>query len=202
MDSGPRAGVLDGESAAPVNVPNVISLGRLLAVPVTVWLVLSGQLLAAFWLFVAAGISDAVDGFIAKRFDAETEFGQYLDPIADKVLLVSVYLALGNEGYLETWLVIMVVFRDALIVGGALLFQTLTQSLTMQPLKVSKVNTVAQIVLAAVVLGVHGYAIAGDGVVEGVVEVLVYTVTVTTLLSGGAYVVTWSRRAAAMEKRD
>ncbi len=185
-----------------MNLPNVISLGRLLAVPVAVWLVLSDQLLVAFWVFVAAGISDAVDGFIAKRFDAETEFGRYLDPIADKVLLVSVYLALGNEGYLETWLVIMVVFRDALIVGGALLFQTLTQSLTMQPLMVSKVNTVTQIVLAAAVLGVNGYAIAGDGVVEGVVEVLVYAVTVTTLLSGGAYVVTWSRRAAAMEERD
>ena len=170
--------------------------------PVAVWLVLSDQLLVAFWVFVAAGISDAVDGFIAKRFDAETEFGRYLDPIADKVLLVSVYLALGNEGYLETWLVIMVVFRDALIVGGALLFQTLTQSLTMQPLMVSKVNTVTQIVLAAAVLGVNGYAIAGDGVAEGVVEVLVYAVTVTTLLSGGAYVVTWSRRAAAMEERD
>jgi len=82
------------------------------------------------------------------------------------------------------------------------LFQTLTQSLTMQPLMVSKVNTVTQIVLAAAVLGVNGYVIAGDGVVEGVVEVLVYAVTVTTLLSGGAYVVTWSRRAAAMEERD
>ena len=185
-----------------MNLPNVISLGRLLAVPVAVWLILSDQLLVAFWVFVAAGVSDAVDGFIAKRFDAETEFGRYLDPIADKVLLVSVYLALGNEGYLETWLVIMVVFRDALIVGGALLFQTLTQSLTMQPLMISKVNTVTQIVLAAAVLGVHGYAIAGDGVAEDVVEVLVYAVTVTTLLSGGAYVVTWSRRAAAMEKRD
>ena len=185
-----------------MNLPNVISLGRLLAVPVAVWLILGDQLFIAFWVFVAAGVSDAVDGFIAKRFDAETEFGRYLDPIADKVLLVSVYVALGNEGYLETWLVIMVVFRDALIVGGALLFQTLTQSLTMQPLKVSKVNTVTQIVLAAAVLGVNGYAIAGDGAVEGVVEVLVYAVTVTTLLSGGAYVVTWSRRAAAMEKRD
>ena len=185
-----------------MNLPNVISLGRLLAVPVAVWLVLSEQLLVAFWVFVAAGVSDAVDGFIAKHFDAETEFGRYLDPIADKVLLVSVYLALGNEGYLETWLVIMVVFRDALIVGGALLFQTLTQSLSMQPLMISKVNTVAQIVLAAAVLGVHGYAITGDGMAEGVVEVLVYAVTVTTLISGGAYVVTWSRRAAAMEKRD
>ena len=81
-----------------MNLPNVISLGRLLAVPVAVWLILSDQLLVAFWVFVAAGVSDAVDGFIAKRFDAETEFGRYLDPIADKVLLVSVYLALGNEG--------------------------------------------------------------------------------------------------------
>lgn len=181
-----------------MNVPNAISLSRLLAVPVTVWLILSGQLLAAFWLFVAAGISDAVDGFIAKHFHRETEFGKFLDPIADKVLLVGVYIALGNEGYVVTWLVIMVVFRDAVIVGGALLFQTLTQSLTMEPLMISKVNTAAQIVFAALVLGTNGFAL-GDWVI---VDVMAYVVAITTVSSGAVYVVEWSRRASAAEEKD
>jgi len=181
-----------------VNIPNVISLARLLAVPVIVWLILGGQMLPAFWVFVAAGISDAVGGFIAKRFDAETEVGKYLDPIADKILLVGVYVSLGNQSYVETWLVIMVVFRDVLIVGGALLFHTLTQSLSMRPLMISKVNTAAQIVLAAVVLGINGLGLTDPGVVEA----LAYAVAATTLLSGGAYVVTWSRLAAAMEETE
>lgn len=181
-----------------MNLPNAISLSRLLAVPVTVWLILSGQLLAAFWLFVAAGVSDAVDGFIAKHFDSETEFGKFLDPIADKILLVGVYIALGNEGYVQTWLVIMVVFRDTIIVGGAILFQTLTQSLTMEPLRISKINTAAQIVYAALVMGTNGFAL-GDWIV---VDAMAYIVAVTTISSGAVYVVEWSRRASAAEERD
>jgi cardiolipin synthase len=179
-----------------VNIPNTISLTRLFAVPVTIWLILIGELLPAFWLFVAAGVSDAIDGFIAKRFNCETEFGKFLDPIADKALLVGVYIALGHEGYVGTWLVIMVVFRDVIIVGGALLFQTLTQSLTMEPLMISKVNTATQIVFAALVLGLNGFGLEA----RVVVNVLAFVVALTTLLSGVHYVFEWSRRASAAEE--
>ena len=182
------------------NVPNFITLGRLVSVPVVVWLIIGDQFLWAFWVFVAAGISDALDGFIAKHFDAETELGQFLDPIADKALLVSVYLALGHAGQLATWVVILVVFRDCLIVVGAVLFQTLIRPLTVQPILVSKVNTTAQIVLAAAVLGVLGFQL--NSFCAAVVEVMVYLVAVTTLLSGAAYVMTWSRLAAALEEGD
>jgi cardiolipin synthase len=178
-----------------MNIPNLISLGRLFSVPVILWLILDGSLLAAFWVFFAAALSDAVDGIIAKYFDAETVFGAFLDPIADKALLVSVYLILGHQGYIEAWLVIMVVFRDLVILGGALLYQTVTQSLTMRPLTISKVNTFVQLVFAVVVLWVEAYGIDG-GAPIGVIG---YIVAVTTLWSGAAYVVTWSRRAAAME---
>ncbi|MEM9684957.1 MAG: CDP-alcohol phosphatidyltransferase family protein, partial [Pseudomonadota bacterium] len=82
------------------NLPNAISVGRLLAVPVMVWLILTDRLNAAFWLFVAAGISDGVDGFIAKRFHVESELGRYLDPIADKVMLVCIYIMLGVEDHI------------------------------------------------------------------------------------------------------
>ncbi|MCP5368737.1 MAG: CDP-alcohol phosphatidyltransferase family protein [Hyphomicrobiales bacterium] len=178
-----------------VNVPNLITLARILSVPVAVWLVLTGHMLAAFWVFVAAGISDAMDGFIAKRFNAVTELGAYLDPLADKALLVSVYVTLGQQEYLATWLVILVVFRDVLIVAGALLFETLTHSLTMQPLMISKVNTAAQIVLAALVLGFNGFGIDD----RMAVQVMVPVVAVTTLASGAAYVIKWSRQWALME---
>ena len=160
-----------------------------------VWLIINQEFKLAFWVFIIAGASDAVDGFIAKRFDMETEFGKYLDPIADKVLLVSVYVALGVGGILPTWLVILVVFRDVIIIGGAILYHTVTQTLTVTPLIVSKINTAAQVVLAALVLFAHAFGFVGHWSIEA----LIYIVGATTLLSGGAYVVTWSRKAAASE---
>ena len=78
-----------------LNLPNIITLGRILLVPLIVWAIASSQLTVAFVIFVIAGLSDAVDGFLAKRFDMTTELGALLDPIADKALLVSIYVALG-----------------------------------------------------------------------------------------------------------
>ena len=178
-----------------VNIPNIISLGRLLSVPVTVWLILNDDVPAAFWIFVVACISDAVDGYIAKRYNAETVLGGYLDPIADKVLLVSVFVTLGSAGYFETWLVILVVFRDGLIVCGAYLYHLLYQRLTMQPLMSSKINTTFQFALVAAVMGVRVFEIEATMLLTG----LVYLVAATTLISGANYVVVWSRHAAAME---
>ena len=178
-----------------MNIPNLISFGRLLAAPVMVWLILDARLTEAFALFIAAGASDAIDGFIAKRFNAETAFGKFLDPLADKALLVCVYVSLAQADLLVIWLAIMVVFRDAVIVGGAILFHTLTHTLTMRPVRISKVNTAAQIVLAAAVLGVSGLGVEGGLFID----VMVYAVAATTLLSGAVYVVTWSRMAALME---
>ncbi len=178
-----------------MNVPNFLTLARLFSVPVVVWLILDGNMLVAFWVFLIAALSDAADGIIAKQFNSETVFGAFLDPIADKVLLVSVYLSLGHQGHLETWLVIMVVFRDAVIVGGAILFHTVTLSLTMQPLLISKVNTFMQLILAIVVLGREGFAVE-DGVA---IDIIAYIVVVTTVWSGVGYVVEWSQRATALE---
>ena len=178
-----------------MNLPNLITLGRLFSVPIVVWLILGGQMKAAFWVFLIAALSDAVDGILAKQMDAETVFGAFLDPIADKVLLVGAFLTLGHEGYIVTWLVIMVVFRDLVIVGGAILFQTVTKTLTMQPLLISKVNTFVQLIFAIVVLLVEAYRIE-DGFA---LEVIGYIVAITTLWSGTAYVFTWSQMASVME---
>ena len=86
------------------HVPNILTGLRLASVPLTVWLLLDGRVSLAFWLFIAAGVTDAVDGAIARLFDARTPLGQWLDPLADKVLLVSVYVVLGLAGALPLWL--------------------------------------------------------------------------------------------------
>ena len=151
--------------------------------PVTVWLILNNFILAAFWLFVVAGVSDAIDGYLAKRWDQVTEFGKYLDPLADKALLVSIYITLGVQGHLESWLVIMVVFRDIMIVGAVILYQTMVRRLDMNPLIVSKANTLAQIVLAALVLGSKGFDV-DTGLFF---EMMIGIVVVTTLISGLSY---------------
>lgn len=174
-----------------MNVPNIISLCRLLCVPVTVFLILNGMMLAAFWLFVAAGVSDAVDGYLAKRLGQISTLGSYLDPIADKALLVCVYLTLGQAGHLPTWLVIMVVSRDLLIVGGVVLLHVSNASVRMRPLLVSKINTVAQIALVVLVLAQLGFEF-GLGIYH---DLMIYLVAMTTVASGAAYIVSWSRGA-------
>jgi cardiolipin synthase (CMP-forming) len=178
-------------------LPNLISLARLLAVPLAVWLIVTDRLGVAFWLFCAAGVSDALDGFLAKHYKLQSELGGYLDPLADKALLTSVYVTLGYEGRIATWLVILVVFRDVLIIGGAILYHTLTGALKMRPLLISKINTAAQIALAAVIL-----AQSGLGVDYRIDDVLVPVVAATTLASGGAYLVVWGWRALHMQGRS
>jgi cardiolipin synthase len=178
-----------------LNLPNAITLSRLFCVPLVVWLILVDRMGAAFWVSLAAGLSDAVDGIIAKRYRMVTVLGGYLDPIADKALLVCVYVALAHQGHLPVWLVILVVFRDALIIGGALLFLTLTQTLSMKPLMVSKVNTVMQLMLAVVVLASSAFGIDDSPIRSA----LIFGVAATTLVSGAAYVVNWTRLAAEME---
>lgn len=179
-----------------VILPNLLSLARLGCVPVVIWCVLEGAYGLAFWVFLGAGISDALDGLIAKRFDAATEFGAYLDALADKALLVGTYVALALRGEVPLWLTIMVVFRDLLIVGGALTVNALTPLLRVEPMMLSKVNTALQIGLVAVVIGKRAFELP----VPAVVEAGVWLVAATTVLSGVAYVVTWMRRVAAWER--
>ncbi len=178
-----------------INLPNLLSFARLLSVPVIVWLLIDGQLGAAFWLFVAAGITDGIDGYLAKHFNWKTVLGSYLDPLADKALLVAVYVTLGWTGYIPRWLVILVVFRDLTIVGGALLEQTITQSFKSRPMMISKVNTAVQIAFAALVLAHLGLGFED----YGMKAVLVACVAATTVLSGLTYLVHWTRRLAKLE---
>lgn len=179
-------------------VPTGLTLARLVAVPVMVYLILDGRMGAAFWLFILAGITDALDGYLAKRLDAVSNIGAYLDPLADKALLVAAFLTLGHMDYIPLWLVILIVSRDVLIVGGALLYQTLTQALTMEPLFISKVNTTVQIVFVGLVLAKLGLGISAP-VITGIGT---FIVAATTVASGAGYVWKWGKRAFAYEEPE
>ena len=172
-----------------MNLPNLITLARILLVPVVVWAITSGEMLIAFVLFVVAGISDAVDGFLAKRFHMTTEIGAYLDPLADKVLLVSIYVALGITNNVPRWLVILVVSRDLMIVGAVILSWLVGKPLNIRPLAVSKLNTFAQIVFAGLVLGSLGL----DFDPGWTLPTTMAAVAVLTLLSVAAYLREWMR---------
>ena len=170
-----------------------------MAVPVMIYLILNGYYLASFWLFVAAGVSDAVDGYIAKQMGQATVLGSYLDPLADKALLVGVYVTMGQADLLPSWWVILVVFRDIIIIGGVVLLHISTDGVKMRPLIVSKVNTVAQIVLVITILANLAYPQLEWA---QFVLVLIYIVTATTLASGGAYIVSWGKNVEKNEESN
>jgi cardiolipin synthase (CMP-forming) len=183
-------------SPLELNLPNLITLARLLIVPLTIWLILDGGYGIAFWIFIAAGISDAVDGFIAKHFDRRTRLGALLDPVADKTLLVSVYVSLGIVGALPSWLVILVVFRDIMIIGGFVLLQAVAAPKRFDPLYISKINTGVQIALVGFVL-----AQLALGGAPFWLNTLFYAVAAaTTVLSGLSYLVRWARIFSSSEQ--
>jgi cardiolipin synthase len=178
-----------------VNIPNSVTLGRIVLVPLVVWLIITHEMFAAFLLFLLAGLSDAADGFLAKRYGWDSELGAYLDPIADKALLVSIYVTLGFAGHLPVWLVIAVVSRDILIVGAVVLSWMLSRPLSMQPLLISKANTLSQIVLAGLVLAELGLGLG----LHGLMSVLVWVTGTLTILSAAAYFWAWLRHMGSYE---
>lgn len=170
-----------------MNLPNLITLGRVILVPLVFWLLVTGQIQAAFFAFIIAGISDGVDGYLAKTYGWSTELGAYLDPLADKLLIVCIFLALGVGGELPLWLVIAVVSRDILIVTAIILSWLLGNPVRIRPLAVSKANTLSQIVLAGTVLADEGFGL-GLGTVR---FVLVWLTGALTIASLAAYLHSW-----------
>ncbi len=178
-----------------MNLPNLITLGRILLVPVVVWAIASRQMQVAFLLFLIAGVSDAVDGFLAKRFGMTSDLGAHLDPLADKVLIVSIYVALGIAEEVPRWIVILVVSRDILIVGGVMLAWFLGKPMRVRPVLISKLNTVAQIIFACLVLGSLAFGL----VFEPLEYAIMLIVAALTLASVGFYVREWVLHMSASE---
>lgn len=174
-----------------IYIPNLLTLIRIGLVPWIVVLLQQQQFGVALCVFVVAGITDGLDGYIAKRFNAETYLGAILDPIADKGLLVSTYIMLAVMELIPFWLVVVVVFRDLIIVGGYLLMLLFFESVKIAPLKISKVNTFLQIAYIVVVLG----ALAWPLDLSLFLPVLNYSVLISSVLSGLTYVVIGSMKA-------
>ena len=173
----------------PLTIPNLITILRFVLVPAVVLAMLNMRWDWAFAGFLVAGISDGVDGFIARRFNQHSKLGAYLDPMADKVLLVSVFVVMGFIGELPLWLVVTMVSRDALIICAVLLSTVMAHPVEMKPLYVSKANTAAQIVLAAVVLGELALGLHLDPLRPA----LILLSGVLTVASAAAYLVAWLR---------
>ncbi|HLX18508.1 MAG TPA: CDP-alcohol phosphatidyltransferase family protein [Bradyrhizobium sp.] len=180
-----------------MSIPNIITLGRIILVPIIVWAIASNQMEIAFAIFVIAGVSDAVDGFLAKRFNMTSELGALLDPLADKALLVSIYIALGIWGAMPRWIVILVVSRDIMIVAAVIVSWLFDKPIPMKPLMISKLNTVAQVALAALILASLGF---GFGTVPYEM-ILMGFVTVFSLASVYLYLVEWVRHMSTIEAR-
>jgi cardiolipin synthase len=168
---------------ALLTLPNVITFGRLCAVPLAFWLVIDQRPAYAFFLFVAAGISDAVDGWMARRWGGNM-VGALLDPVADKALLVTMYVTLAAVNELPDWLATLVVFRDLVIVGGVIVLAVLGQPVAIRPLYVSKFNTALQILLVALTLALAGFGLKAPIAML----VFIWAVAASTLASGAAYV--------------
>ncbi len=175
------------------HLPNLITLLRILLVGPIVWALLQGRFELAIWLFLVAGISDGVDGFLAKRFGWSSRLGGILDALADKFLLVSTFVCLWWLGVFPGWLVLLILARDLLIVAGGVLYNLRIEPVQPAPSRISKLNTFLQIVLAA--LGVVHLGIAP--LPPLLLQSLMAAVVVTVFLSGAGYVRDWSRRARA-----
>ncbi len=171
------------------HLPNLITILRILLVPFTIWLMISHAYGLAFLAFLVAGVSDGVDGYIARRFNSQSELGAYIDPLADKALLVSIFVALGILQVIPTWLVILVATRDVLIIGAVLLSWIMGKPLAMRPLWISKVNTTMQIVFAGGVLGMLGTGVN----LEPILLPAIVIVAALTIASGAMYMMAWMK---------
>ncbi len=175
-----------------MNIPNAITLARVLLVPVFILFLIRGNYPAALWTFLAAGVSDALDGFIAKRFGLCTRLGAVLDPLADKLLLISSVVVLARAGSLPVWLALTIVGRDVVIVGGACAYYFRTGRLDMAPTVPSKLNTFVQICLVFFLI----IQMAGYAQVSGWRSVIFACAFAAAVVSGGHYIVVWGRKAA------
>lgn len=180
-----------------MNLPNAITLARLVSVPAIVWLILGAHWRSAFTLFVLAGLSDAVDGYLARRWQQQTALGAWLDPLADKALLVAVYVVLAAGGLLAPWVAVLVLGCDLLIVAGIGVARLSAVPLEIRPSRLGKVTTVVQIVLAAAALAGVAFPLAP---LHTLLDPLVWLVAATTLASVMVYAVQWQRQMRFMRE--
>jgi len=179
------------------DLPNILTVARMLLVGPLVYLLLTDRYVAALVLAVISGVSDWLDGALARRFSWQSKFGGVLDPLADKTLMIAVYATLAWLGHLPAWLFWLVVLRDMVIVSGGLVYHYWIEPFRAEPTRLSKFNTLCQVLLMWAVLT----ALAGLALPQPVIEVLVWLVTFTLLATMFQYVTVWGARARAIVGR-
>ena len=167
-----------------LTIPNMITVARFVAIPLIVHAVLNGYWGTAFVLFVLAGVSDAIDGYVARHFDQSSVAGKLMDPLADKALTIAVYWALAALGQVPVWLVAVIVARDLAILAGAAALTGSGRFASIRPLFVSKVNTALLIVLAAWVLGANAFDIPPEPVTGMMIVVATIMIAASALAYG------------------
>ena len=172
-----------GRSNKTINVPNILTLVRLLLTPLFVILLIRGQLKPALAVFFLAGISDGLDGLIARWFDQRTVLGAYLDPVADKVLLMSSYICLGILGIIPAWVTVVVLSRDILIVIGIAILTLTEKKYRIRPSRISKCTTAFQLVTVIIALMATGTA-----QLQPFQNLLLWTTALLTTISGLHYI--------------
>lgn len=175
-----------------MTIPNLITVFRIGLVPVVILMILGEDWRWAFALFVIAGISDGLDGFVARRFDMASRIGAVLDPLADKVLIAAIYTTLAIVGAIPAWLAIIVVSRDAVIALAFVLSWTIARPITERTRPVSKLTTALQIVLAGLVLGALAFGL-DLGILADLLAILVVGFTALTAV---LYLSLWLKHMA------
>jgi cardiolipin synthase len=180
-----------GRSA--MTIANALTLLRLCLIPLIVVMIHEGRFMLATIAFVIAGVTDALDGYIARRFDQKTEIGAYLDALADKSLIAAAFIALLMAKLVPYWLVVLVIFRDLMIVGAVAIAWLLDNPIPIEPLMVSKANTAAQLVALATTLAAKGFSLPVPEIAFDALHALVAALTVASV---AAYFARWFRHMA------
>ena len=179
-------------------IPNLLTIGRMIVVPPIVWLLLVGEYQWALALAIFAGVSDALDGWLARRYGWQSRFGSLADPLADKFLMVASYLTLAVLGYLAWWVVLLVILRDLVIVGGGMIYHLRFERVeAAQPTQLSRFNTFCQVFLMwFVLLRLAGVPFPPEAQIG--LEWLVGVMVMATLVQ---YVWVWSLRARDISRQ-
>lgn len=183
-------------------IPNALCILRMLLVVPVAWLVLRHEFWLTLWVFAVAAVTDGLDGFIAKRCGWTSELGKILDPLADKILLVGVFIALAVTGLVPAWLAAVAVARDVIISAGAIAYNSLYGDPHGNPTWISKLNTLCQVGYVMLIVGTNAVPIVPSAVCEVAITVLGALVFVTTIVSGIDYVLTYSFKAIAASRQQ
>ena len=173
------------------NIPNLLSILRLVTIPIVAWLLLSDLLFYAALFTILIAFSDLLDGLLARLWNVQSELGSYLDAIADKAFVISIFILIGTLNLLPTFIIILVISIDIIIMGSFIISFIVKIEIKVDPIQISKVNTFFQFILVIITLlgsteGFSKYVLSYN-----LIEVLIGIVMITTTISMFIYIFHW-----------